>query len=124
MSVESLGSVVPAPVQSATSSSPSIERQEKTERIAKNVQADAQVEDTKEVDKVELQDAVQKLNDFTSNNTQRDLTFAIDEDTKEMVVTVRDSRTQEVIRQMPTEEALAVAKQIESMLGLILNDKA
>ena len=124
MSVESLGSVVPAPVQSATSSSPSIERQEKTERIAKNVQAAAQVEDTKEVDKVELQDAVQKLNDFTSNNTQRDLTFAIDEDTKEMVVTVRDSRTQEVIRQMPTEEALAVAKQIESMLGLILNDKA
>ena len=41
-----------------------------------------------------------------------------------MVVTVRDAETLEVIKQMPTKEALAVAKQIESMLGLILNDKA
>jgi len=123
MSVESVGNTTAA-VQSTQATSPSIERQEKTERIVQNVQAESQATDTKEVDKVELQDAVQKLNDFTSNNTQRNLSFSLDDDTQEMVVTVRDTMTLEVIKQMPTEEALAVAKQIESMLGLILNDKA
>ncbi|MCJ8339792.1 MAG: flagellar protein FlaG [Pseudomonadales bacterium] len=77
-----------------------------------------------QIDRQELDAAVDKLNNFVSNSAQRNLSFSIDKDTKEMVVTVRDTETQEVIRQMPTKEALAVAKQIESMLGLILNDKA
>ncbi len=123
MSVESIGSAATA-VQSTLASSPNIERQEKAERISQNVQSEIQVANVKEVDKAELQNAVQKLNDFTSNNTQRSLSFSLDEDSQEMVVTVRDAETLEVIKQMPTKEALAVAKQIESMLGLILNDKA
>jgi len=123
MSVESVGSTTTA-VQSTLASSPGVERQEKTERIAQSVQREAKITDVAEVDKIEIQDAVQKLNDFTSNNTQRNLSFSVDEDSQEMVVTVRDAETLEVIKQMPTKEALAVAKQIESMLGLILNDKA
>jgi len=123
MSVESVGTTTAA-VQPMQASSPSVERQEKAERIAQSVQAEVEVTNVEEVDKVELQDAVQKLNDFTSNNTQRNLSFSVDEDSQEMVVTVRDAETLEVIKQMPTKEALAVAKQIESMLGLILNDKA
>jgi len=76
------------------------------------------------VEKENVQSAVTKLNDFMQNSPQRNLSFSVDESTKEMVVVVTDKLTNEVIRQMPTEEALAVAKQIESMLGLILNDKA
>ncbi len=72
----------------------------------------------------ELEAAVDKLNDFVGNVAQRDLSFSIDKETDKFVVIVKDKLTQDVIRQMPTEEALAVAKQIESMLGLILNDKA
>ncbi|MEM5530527.1 flagellar protein FlaG [Gammaproteobacteria bacterium AS21] len=126
MSVESMGNSAAVSVQPSVSSSPSVERQAKTQELAKDLQTQesAQVSSAQAVDKVELEDAVQKLNDFTNNNTQRNLSFSLDEDSKEMVVTVKDSHTQEVIKQMPTEEALAVAKQIESMLGLILNDKA
>ena len=126
MSVESMGSSAAVSVQPSVSSSPSVERQEKTQELVKDLQTQesAQQNSTQAVDKVELEDAVQKLNDFTSNNTQRNLSFSLDEDSNEMVVTVKDAHTQEVIKQMPTEEALAVAKQIESMLGLILNDKA
>lgn len=76
------------------------------------------------VSESELTEAVEKLNDFTQNVAKRDLSFSIDKDTNAFVVQVTDRETKEVIRQMPTEEALAVAKQIESMLGLILNDKA
>lgn len=40
----------------------------------------------------------------------RELNFSIDQDTGETVVTVRDASTGEVIRQMPNEEALRLAK--------------
>jgi len=124
--MESISNVPAVPAQPSVASSPSIERQEKTQQIAEVVQSDAktQVANTTEAEKIELQDAVQKLNDFASNNTERNLSFSLDEATKEMVITVRDSETLEVIKQMPTKEALAVSKQIESMLGLILDDKA
>ena len=124
--MESVGNAPAVPAQPSVASSPSVERQDKTQKIAEVVQSDAKAQaiSTPEVDKVELQDAVQRLNDFTSNNTERNLSFSLDETTKEMVVTVRDVKTLEVIKQMPTEEALAVSRQIESMLGLILNDKA
>ena len=82
------------------------------------------VDSVAEPSESELNSAVDKLNDFVSNVAQRDLSFSIDKETNQMVVVVKDKLTQEVIRQMPTKEALAVAKQIESMLGLILNDKA
>ena len=124
--MESVGNAPAVPAQPSVASSPSVERQEKTQKIAEVVQSDAKAQaiSTPEVDKVELQDAVQRLNDFTSNNTERNLSFSLDETTQKMVVTVRDVKTLEVIKQMPTEEALAVSRQIESMLGLILNDKA
>jgi len=126
MSVESMNSNAAVPVQPSVSSSPSVERQEKTQEFAKDLRAQQSINanSTQEVDKNELEDAVQKLNDFTNNNTQRNLSFSLDEDSQKMVVTVKDTHTREVIKQMPTEEALAVAKQIESMLGLILDDKA
>lgn len=124
--MESVSNTPGVPVQPSVASSPSIEKQEKTQKIAEVVQSDAKAQavNTPDVDKVELQDAVQRLNDFTSNNTERNLSFSLDETTQKMVVTVRDVKTLEVIKQMPTEEALAVSRQIESMLGLILNDKA
>jgi len=126
MSVESINSNSVTTAQASVSESPSIERKGKTEQLAQAVKVEAltKAADSGPIDKVELEDAVTKLNDFMNSNTERNLSFSIDEETKEMVVTVRDTHTQEVIKQMPTEEALAVAKQIESMLGLILNDTA
>lgn len=124
--MESIGNTPVGQAQTSLAPSPIIERQEKTQKIAEVVQSDAKAQaiSSPEIDKVELQDAVQRLNDFTSNNTERNLSFSLDETTQEMVVTVRDVKTLEVIKQMPTEEALAVSRQIESMLGLILNEKA
>ena len=120
MSIESINSNV---AQQPAASAPNIERQAKTEQLAEVIKVDslAKAGGSQGVDQVELKDAVAKLNDFVGSSKQSNLSFSIDKDTKEMVVTVRDVHTQEVIRQMPTEEALAVAKQIESMLGLILN---
>ncbi len=126
MSVESVNTNAVPAAQSSVAVAPNVEKQARTEQLTETAKVESIVKavEATEVDRAELDVAVSKLNDFMSNSTQQSLSFSVDENTKEMVVTVRDSETLEVIKQMPTKEALAVAKQIESMLGLILNDTA
>lgn len=121
MSVESINTS--PQIQPAVSNALVTDKAQRAEQPADS-KSSAALAEVQQVDRQELDAAVDKLNNFVSNSAQRNLSFTVDKDTKEMVVTVRDTETQEVIRQMPTKEALAVAKQIESMLGLILNDKA
>lgn len=54
----------------------------------------------------------------------RNLKFTVDEETKETVVKVVDTDTGDVIRQIPSEEALAIAKALNKLQGLIIRQKA
>ena len=58
-----------------------------------------------------LQSAVAQLNDYMQN-VERSLQFTIDEDSGKDVVTVLDKKTEEIIRQFPSEEVLVIARQI------------
>lgn len=71
----------------------------------------------------EVSDAVRKINESTLGTTQG-LEFSIDEDSKEIVVKVIDQNTKEVLRQMPSKEALEIAKSLDKMRGLLLNQTA
>lgn len=57
-------------------------------------------------------------------NLAHDLHFSIDEDTGQTIIKVMDASTKEVIRQMPTEEALNIARTLDKVQGLLFNDKA
>lgn len=75
-------------------------------------------------DSGQVKQAVSRLNDFVQN-LRRDLQFRVDQDSDRVVVTVLDSESGEVIRQIPSEEVLAVAKSLEqAQHGLLLNEKA
>ena len=50
--------------------------------------------------------------------------FEIDEDTQRLVVSVIDTQSGEVLRQIPSEEVLHVAKMITQFQGNLLNTKA
>lgn len=61
---------------------------------------------------------------------QRSLTFTMDEDSGRSVVKVIDKNTDQVIRQIPTEELLKVSQDIKKLqeemgqsLGLLVNSK-
>lgn len=54
----------------------------------------------------------------------RNLQFSIDKETGKTIVTVVDSVTNEVIRQIPGEEVLAIARAIDRMQGLLFRQKA
>ncbi len=58
-----------------------------------------------------LQVAVSQINDYVQN-LQRNLQFTVDEESGKDVVTVIDSESKEVIRQLPSEEALALARRL------------
>jgi flagellar protein FlaG len=71
----------------------------------------------------EVKEAVSRLNAYVQT-LRRDLQFRVDEDTDRVIVTVTDSETHEVIRQIPAEEVLAVAKSLETMQGVLMDTKA
>lgn len=56
-------------------------------------------------------EAVKNLNDFVQN-TRRELNFSVDEQTGRTVVKVIDHETKDVIRQIPAEEILEVARRV------------
>lgn len=70
-----------------------------------------------------IEQAVKNVNDFVKpiNNT---LSFNLDQDTGQTVIKVVDLSTQEVIRQIPSEEMLAIAKALDTMKGLLVQQKA
>jgi len=59
----------------------------------------------------DLKQAVDDLNGYIQN-VQRDLHFSIDKESGTMIVKVIDSKSEKVIRQMPTEETLRLARHL------------
>ena len=62
----------------------------------------------------------QQLRDYLRSNG-RDLEFRVDTDTHAMVITVREAASGEVIRQIPTEEALQMRRYLDEWSGTFLN---
>lgn len=58
-------------------------------------------------------EAVEKLQTY-AEQLNRDLEFSVDDSSGRTVVTVRDGSTEEVIRQIPSEEALRLAGDIDN----------
>lgn len=72
----------------------------------------------------QLKNAVEAIN-RTLQQANKNLEFTVDSETRDPVVKLVDSETGDVIRQFPTEEALSIAKAIDSFqLGLLIKQKA
>jgi len=69
----------------------------------------------KEASEQALGDAVKQLNSYVQS-INRNLEFNIDKDSGQTVVKVIDAETDEMIRQIPNEEALKIAKQLDISL--------
>jgi len=55
---------------------------------------------------------------------RRDLQFSVDDTSGQTVVKVLDAETEEVIRQIPSEEVLDLQKRLEEAAGVIFRGKA
>ena len=70
----------------------------------------------------QINEAVKATNDFVSLVNSA-VEFTVDDDTKLTVVKVIDKSTKEVIRQIPSEEMLAIAKALDTVQGLLVRQK-
>ena len=80
--------------------------------------ATALVSEQKEVDDSQpseevTQGAAEKLQSY-ADRLDRNLEFSVDDSSGRTVVTVRDGSTEEVIRQIPSEEALRLANDVDN----------
>lgn len=71
----------------------------------------------------ELQRAVAQVQQVIEPVAQ-DLLFTIDKDSGKTIVRIVDSATDEVIRQIPSEELVAIAKALNKLQGLLLKQQA
>ncbi len=71
----------------------------------------------------QVKQAVQDINQSLQSLSQG-LEFSLDTDTKEVVIKVVDQQTREVLRQMPSKEALEIAKALDQVLGKLIKTKA
>jgi len=86
------------------------------------------IKDTQEDEKQQasifsiVADTVNRLN-IAVQSIERDLQFQVDEKSGETIITVLDTKTEEVIRQIPTDEVLAVRENIETLKGILFSAK-
>lgn len=63
---------------------------------------------------IEIESAVNEISDFLQT-TNRQLAFSVDESSERPIVKVTDSESGEVIRQIPSEEVLALSERIKEL---------
>jgi flagellar protein FlaG len=68
-----------------------------------------------------VSEAVERLNE-QMRRSARGLNFSIDKVADRTVITVKDTHSGEVVRQIPDEALLRVAHNIEEIKGLLYND--
>ena len=78
-----------------------------------------EVRDQEELQRA-IEDSVDRLQSAVQS-IQRDLKFSVDDVSGDTVITVLDSETEEVVRQIPSEEAIALAKNLESIKGVLFS---
>lgn len=69
---------------------------------------------------VDVERAVQRLNELMNDN-RRSLRFQVDEFSGRTVITVLDSETHEVVRQIPPPELLEVARRLEQASAALID---
>ncbi|MCK6398888.1 flagellar protein FlaG [Thauera aminoaromatica] len=71
----------------------------------------------------EVQKALEEVEKAVAPMAQS-LQFSLDKDSGRTVVKVMDTDTNEVIRQIPSEEVLAISKAVDKLKGLLLKQQA
>lgn len=80
-------------------------------------------DDKQQVSPDVVKQAIDKLNEFVSA-TNAQVVFSIDDDTNQQVVKVVERDTDKVIRQLPSPEAVQIAKVLDKLQGLLVQEKA
>jgi flagellar protein FlaG len=68
----------------------------------------------------QVQKAVESMKQLIEAKAPNSLAFSIDDSTGKTVVRITDAQTGEMIRQIPSEEMLEIARSLDRMQGMLL----
>ena len=113
-----------APVRSAAKTTELASLKTTPDNKPQSIQAPAKAEMTLDVKQQEklVKEAISKLNEHAKASNQQ-LGFRMDPHINGPVITVHNTHTGEVVRTIPSEEVLRVAKSIDSLKGVIFSEK-
>lgn len=77
----------------------------------------------KKVSEKDVQNIVNDINS-TLQTLHTELSFSVDKETSKMVLKVINTKTHEVIRQIPAEDALRLSSRISKLLGTLVDQNA
>ncbi len=120
MSIQATGVSLPPQANPLPGPAP---RAVKTPGEARAVDAAQLPARTQPPDRAQLEAATQSVREFVKP-INSNLEFSVDHDTGQLVVKIIDRTTKEVIRQMPSEEMLAIAKALDNIKGLFVKQTA
>ena len=132
MSIQSIGNasmsmqaMSAAPARDAQAARNQTESAASVETRPENVQQNANTqEQAQRVPSAgELQKALEEVEKAVAPMAQS-LQFSLDKDSGKTVVKVMDTDTNEVIRQIPSEEVLAISKAVDKLKGLLIKQQA
>ncbi len=111
--------VEPITISTKTTSNPPPQTKvERADEIPKKEKAEPKHDDA-----ARLSEKVADIQKNLQLNSNVDLAFSVNQDSGDIVITVRDESTGKVIREIPSEEMRNLASKIDSMAGLILDLK-
>ncbi|EAT15845.1 flagellar protein FlaG [Desulfuromonas acetoxidans] len=89
-------------------------------RKAKDYEAASEQASAAEANKVQPEELLNQIKSLTEDGVYS-VRFENDDDANQLVVKVVDSKTDEVIRQVPAEEVLSLSVRLEELRGNIVN---
>ena len=122
MSMQAMSAVPARDAQAArnqTESAASVET--RPENVRQNASPQEQAQRVRNAG--ELQKALEEVEKAVAPMAQS-LQFSLDKDSGKTVVKVMDTDTNEVIRQIPSEEVLAISKAVDKLKGLLIKQQA
>lgn len=116
MSIQAISSTLPQ-------SSPEISAATREAKAVMPAQGAVPAANSAPVSLEHLKDAIRSVQEYI-RPFNSDLEFSVNDETRQVVVKVIDRETKELIRQIPSEEMLAIAKALDSIKGLFIKQQA
>lgn len=122
MNIPLVNNVTASSINSPTATSRQVPSDATENKRAAATQQTSPMTQEERASRQQLVEAADAVNDFIKI-TNNSLQFSVDSDTGVSFIKVIDTSTNEVIRQIPSEEMLAIAKALDSLKGLLVHQK-
>ncbi len=89
---------------------------------AKSVTVEPEQGEAQEMSHEQVEHAVEEVNAFMQT-MQRNLAFSVDEQLGKEIISVTDKESEEVIRQIPSEDLVVLLKKLDDVAGILFDTK-